>query len=639
MKIQTVILIGIVMGLLCPPAPAQTASLDEMFATLAKWDFDQGREPQAAVWEAMKAANSPAQRRDLENRFIALLKSDAATPGAKDFACKQLSVIGSDASVPVLAAMLASPKSAEIARYALERIPGPAVDRALRSALAKTSDRTRIGIINTLGRRRDGAAVSALRPLASGSDQATAAAALFALAEIADRPSLEGLAAAQNGSLRATAAEAYLKAADRLAERGNGPGALTIYKQLYAAGEPHQVRVGALRGVVLVGGAQSTPVLMEALRASDAGLQAVAIRALARTSANQLAAAIPNMNEAAQIRILGVLAEQGNRSALPTFTAALRSSSKPVRIAALTGMGWVGDPSTVPVLAGIAAGDDDAEQTAARESLGRMPGKDVDQALVNDIAGAEPKARLELIRAAGERGTAAAGPVLLKMAHDSDADVRRESLRALREVGSSGDISELAALVAKPVNGDDRAEAARSLSAVLRRSDPSRIQDVLSAATQANDMETRAAFMQVLGGSGNPQSLPVLRAALKDPDAGVKRAAILALGEWPDASVVPDLLETARAASLPAHQVLALRGALRLIGLPAPARPHQESVKLLAEAYSLAKQADEKRAVLALLPRYPTREGLELAKTAINDSEVASEAQAAVNRLQRMLRR
>jgi len=102
---------------------------------------------------------------------------------------------------------------------------------------------------------------------------------------------------------------------------------------------------------------------------------------------------------------------------------------------------------------------------------------------------------------------------------------------------------------------------------------------------------------------------------------------------------LPDLFETARTADSSAHQVLALRGALRLIGLRTPPRPPRETVKLLAEAMSLAKQPEEKRSVLSLLPRFPVREALELAKASLEDKDVASEAQMAVTRLERIVRR
>jgi HEAT repeat protein len=398
------------------------------------------------------------------------------------------------------------------------------------------------------------------------------------------------------------------------------------------------VRIGALNGIARVGGAQSVPVLMEALRGNDGRLQAAAIRALAPGSSKQLVAEMPKLSDAGQVRILGILAERRDVSALPAFTAALKGTNKPVRMAAIEQVWRVGNASTVAVLAGIAAGAEAAEQTAARASLARMPGKDVDQAIAGGIASADPKLRLELIRAAGERGTTAAAPALLKMARDPNDDVRRESLRALRETGSANEVSGLVALVANPVQAGDRTEAVRSLAMVLRRSDASRINDVVSAYKSAGNVEARTALMQVMAQSGNAQTLPVLREALKSQDAELKRAGILALSDWPDDAPISDLFETARSASSPAHQVLALRGALKLIALPATARPARETVKLLANAMSAAKQPEEKRSVLALLPKFPVKEALDLAKALLDDKDVGAEAKVAVDRLVRAVR-
>jgi len=537
--------------------------------------------------------------------------------------------------------MLADPKTAELGRYALERIPGPAVDRALREALANASGRTRIGVINTLGVRRSADSVTALRPLALGSQPAEASAALFALALIGNPAAVDVLSAAQtqaDSAARAAAAEAYLQAANRMAAGGNGAAAVPIYRKLYASSAPATVRAAALHGLGLAGGQQAVPVLMEALHGSDGRLQLVAAGALIPGSAAQLMAEMPKLSEAAQIRVLGLLSERGDASALPAFTTAIKGSSQPVRIAALQGVGPIGNASTVPLLAAAASGGDTAEQTAARASLARIPGKDVDQAINDGIAGAPPKVKRELIRAAGDRGATLAAPALLASARDSDDDVRRESLRALHEAGGAAQIPGLVALVVQPVKPDDRAEAVRSLAAVLRRSDPSRIENVRNAYGSATDGEARSALMQVMGQSGNSQVLGVLRAALKDQSADARRAAIQSLSAWPNTTPLPDLFETARASSDPAHRTLAFRGAMQLIALPAPERTARETAKMLVEAMGLAREATEKKQILGLLPRYPVRESLDLANTYVNDSEVAAEAKAAVARLQRSVK-
>ena len=149
----------------------------------------------------MSAKGSPADIRQIEARLDRFLERDA-TLGGKDFVCKQLSLIGSAASVPVLSRLLLAPNTAEIARYALERIPGPRGGPGLERRGAKTSGRTQIGMINSLGRRRNPDSVPVLQPLALGADPATAVPALFALGEIADPAAISVLDSAQARPLR-----------------------------------------------------------------------------------------------------------------------------------------------------------------------------------------------------------------------------------------------------------------------------------------------------------------------------------------------------------------------------------------------------------------------------------------------------
>jgi hypothetical protein len=71
-----------------------------------------------------------------EAKLIAVLASDA--PGAeKAIACKELAIYGSGKAVPQLAPLLASEQLSSWARTALEVIPGPEADAALRDSVAK----------------------------------------------------------------------------------------------------------------------------------------------------------------------------------------------------------------------------------------------------------------------------------------------------------------------------------------------------------------------------------------------------------------------------------------------------------------------------------------------------------------------
>ncbi|MHC4206877.1 MAG: hypothetical protein ACYSTT_19650, partial [Planctomycetota bacterium] len=118
-----------------------------------------------------------------ESDLISILQTD--TPKAeKAIACKLLAIYGTEQSVPTLAPLLADKELASWARIALEAIPGPAADAALRDALGKLQGRLLVGVINSIGVRRDARAVDTLVLKLDDSDAGVASAAALALGYI-----------------------------------------------------------------------------------------------------------------------------------------------------------------------------------------------------------------------------------------------------------------------------------------------------------------------------------------------------------------------------------------------------------------------------------------------------------------------
>src|SRR5437899_50054 len=112
-----------------------------------------------------------------QDALIAVLKSSADRKEKAD-ACRELAVIGTSKAVPVLASLLANEELHHMARYALETIPGPEVNKALRDELTRLKGRSLVGIIGSLGVRKDATAVKPLSQLLSDNDsQVTQAAA------------------------------------------------------------------------------------------------------------------------------------------------------------------------------------------------------------------------------------------------------------------------------------------------------------------------------------------------------------------------------------------------------------------------------------------------------------------------------
>src|SRR5438132_7881072 len=129
------------------------------------------------------AANGKGSPATKERELIQVLNSKAP-PEKKAITCKQLAIYGNEEAVPALAPLLADAELASWARIALEAIPGPATDDALRKAMGKLQGRLLIGTINSIGYRRDAKAVNALAKKLKDSDAEVASASAVALGHI-----------------------------------------------------------------------------------------------------------------------------------------------------------------------------------------------------------------------------------------------------------------------------------------------------------------------------------------------------------------------------------------------------------------------------------------------------------------------
>ena len=122
-----------------------------------------------------------------------------------------------------LAALLGDEKLAHMARYALEPIPDPAVDDALRDALGKLKGRPLVGVIGSIGVRRDAKAVEPLARLLKDADADVAQAAARALGSIGTPAAVKALEDALAGTPAANRLAFYeglFRCAEALSARG-----------------------------------------------------------------------------------------------------------------------------------------------------------------------------------------------------------------------------------------------------------------------------------------------------------------------------------------------------------------------------------------------------------------------------------
>jgi HEAT repeat protein len=375
--------------------------------------------------------------------------------------------------------------------------------------------------------------------------------------------------------------------------------------------------------------------VLDILKSNDQEMQAVAIAMVKDMPGTEVTKALvkelPNLSAASQVMLLSALSDRGDVAALPAVVAAVKTEDESVRIAALKAIGQLGNESSVGLLAETAAQRRGAEQKAARESLYRLRGSKVDEAILAGIANVKPKTRVELIKSTGERNISAGVSTLLKTAKDPDRKVRIESLKVLKVIATPENLPALVGLLLNLKSSSDINEAGKTIATVAHKIEDKNRQAevVLSVLPTVKDVKKQGFLLMVLGKIGDSSALPRLRKALSSKNADIKGSAIRALAEWPTSEPVADLMKAAENSEDKVHRILALRGSVRLLGLDSK-RSSQETIKLYQKAMDLASSDSEKKRVLSGLANTKSLEALQIVKGFLQDKALSREAKYAI---------
>ncbi len=580
------------------------------------------------------SAGYPLLRDQLATHMKARLRSDA-TEDCKEYLLEQISLIGLGSDASALAALLPNARLGHAACAALERIPGDEALIALRSALTSLEGPALIGVVNSLGQRRDRKAVSPLVSLLQTEDGELLAAIIAALGKIGGPEAVEAIRVAASragGPDRTVCGDALLRCADGSAREGNRTRAGEIYEALFARGNPSLIRRAALIGMACFRGDEDATgeILVAALSSDDSHVRAAAVHCLrhmhGRTVCRHVADRLPSFAESVQPQVVLALAEAGDPAALPGIAKLLLSSNADVRLTALSAIGRLGDASAVPILIRQIEDASELDMDVIRRSLAQMPGIGPDHAILEGLAAPSPRIKRELVAVLIERQSHDSVPVLLDLATDGDTTVRIEAFKALGALAGGEHIPALMDALKATNEARERRAIEDAIVAVSRRIESSRpVTEWISRDMRDAGAPVRASLLRVLGRLGGTHSLEIVRDLLKDPDPTVRETAVRVLGAWPDAGALAELLAVAREPESPNVKILALRGFADLFrGAQESTLPQWES--MAAEALSLADRAEERRLLLSAFAGKPSKESLAIAMSLLGDAELKAEA-------------
>lgn len=587
-------------------------------------------------------AAAEGSAKDIERQQIEILKS-SAPDAEKVMCCKKLAVYGSEEAVPYVAPLLLDERTASWARIALEAIPGPAADKALRDAMPKLQGRLLVGVINSIGRRGDTRAVSLLADRLQDSDLSVAEASAVSLGKIGGKDSAKALRQALEkvpASHRPGVAEGMVLCAEGFYKAGNKSQAADLYSLVRKSEVPRQRLLEATRGYILARGSAGLPLLLEQLRSNEKDFLAIGLRTArelpGKDVTKALAAEVSQALPARQPLLLLALADRADSTALPAIVKAATTGSTKLRVAAIGVLERLGNISSVPVLLEAAVSPEAELSTAAKSALTRLPGAEVDSDLQQRLGSSSGKTKQVLLELAGRRQIQSAIPLVTKSIEDSDAAVRTTAVQSLGIIGGPKETATLVLAMQNSSSSLSQSDLEGALLSIASRIGKDSVPHLMGLANSSKP-ELRVAGLHALAAAGGPEALTTVKKAVEDADSEVQDEAVRTLASWPntwpeDRAVSEPLLVIAKSGKKTSHQVLALRGYLQWLQGNREMKG-DEKVRKVDEILPLMRRAEEKRLAMPILQPVPNGDSLDILVNFAGDAALADEACGAIVRM------
>jgi HEAT repeat protein len=593
-----------------------------------------------------------AERVELANILAAKATDSDVPQPARVWVVRQLEYIGAAESVAALTTLLngQDSESKECARRALEKNPAPGATESLRAALKQSGDTSwTIGLIESLGERRDTAAVELIQPYLGSKE--TALAASLALGKIADPKAVAALWGAYDAGASG-AADGLVAAGNRLLSAGDKAAANDLFNQLYLAGTaesgaaakaanrpvaPIQIRSAALIGCAGAAFQSAGQFIRDALQrqAPELQLAAVSAAAVAYGKAGvsaSLSPLLPKLPTSARVYVLRVLDAADEKQVI----ASAGDPEEMVQLAALERLGQIGSAASIPVLFKAVTAGPTSTQKAAAAALARISGPGADAAIAKLAGEGDAKSRAPAINALAARNDQLAAPTLLNYAGESDPEVSAAACAALAKLGTDNELDGLIRLV---LAGKTPCATAALQAVASRVMDKSAAAQKVIAQTKTVAPGQLAPLFEILAMLGGKEALTTVSLSAASGNEEVKDAAIRALANWPDFPAIKALLVIAFDPHVKAvHCVLAVQAVARLVK-SADKEPAAARVDAALAAMKAAPRDEEKKLLLSALASVPDKRAAEAIRSYLSDPKFQREAGVAAMTLAEALRR
>lgn len=497
------------------------------------------------------------ERRAVAMALIGQLGSDVVA-SVRVLVIEQLGLIGKYETAGPLGKVLAEdsdPRVREAARRALERLPVVTAKAKLRAGLATAEGELKMGLLHSLGLRRDALAVQQLLEAVKDSDEGVRLAAIEALAltgEINATPVVEEVLQNSEGIARLRVQKAYLRLASALVENSERGNARRIYDR--ASKLNRAAECAALIGFANAGLQSEVQRIVSLLDSDDVRLRGAAYEAAARMRGVRMARALIGKLDSAEgvarRDVLVALVRRADKPAVAKLLALAESSSTSERALVLrlvTGMEHgvprLADGNSVLPLLFAALTEDPQLRAVAESALSQLHGQAVRAAVTAELGTARGEKRASLVRVFASRTDVDPVDTIISAVASDERVVRIAGLQGAARVADESfadaiiDCLSAAALSKEARDAEEHRLAEKALKLLPVESSGKVLAAARSAVAPAKNV-----FLRVLRRHRPPEALPFLKEMVESEDADTRAAALESLVSYPDDDVLPILV-------------------------------------------------------------------------------------------------
>ena len=245
-------------------------------------------------------------------------------------------------------------------------------------------------------------------------------------------------------------------------------------------------------------------------------------------------------------RAMGAKAAEGSASqpVIDALKQGAQSNRPGIRGAAARGFGNIGGEQALSVLKDLA---DDSNASVRRDvaiALRKFDAGQMTDTLVDYLNGSNPKVAAAAITTLAERNETIAFDQIRNLAESEHPVVREAALPAMAKLVPKDDedaTGKIISMLSGTVTSENDADVLRATVLALGQFKDERAVNSIAIQLNARELRLRLASLKALGMTGHKSAVDIIVDTLSDPNAEVRRGAVLALQELGAKQAIPQL--------------------------------------------------------------------------------------------------